>query len=87
MPASLVGRTETRHVTLRSQNDAETFALGLKSFVNEARMLARFDHPSLLKVHRFWLDVKSLNTRALALYAAFCQGQPDPLPPLAVLPK
>jgi serine/threonine protein kinase len=54
MPAALVGRTETMHVTLRSQNDADTFALGLKSFVNEARMLARFDHPSLLKVHRFW---------------------------------
>ena len=54
MPASLAGRTETLHVSLRSQSDAETFALGLKSFVNEAKMLARFDHPSLLKVHRFW---------------------------------
>ncbi len=54
MPASLAGRTETMHVSLRSQTDAETFALGLKSFVNEAKMLARFDHPSLLKVHRFW---------------------------------
>jgi serine/threonine protein kinase len=42
------------HVSLRSQSDAETFALGLRSFVNEARLLARFDHPSLLKVHRFW---------------------------------
>ena len=27
---------------------------GLKSFVNEARLLARFDHPSLVKVYRFW---------------------------------
>ncbi len=54
MPAALAGRTETMHVSLRSQSDAETFALGLKSFVNEARLLARFDHPSLLKVHRFW---------------------------------
>ncbi|MBC7940300.1 MAG: serine/threonine protein kinase, partial [Chitinophagaceae bacterium] len=54
MPATLVGRTQTLHVTLRSQSDAETFALGLKSFVNEARLLARFDHPSLLKVLRFW---------------------------------
>ena len=54
LPASLAGRTETMHVSLRSQSDAETFALGLKSFVNEARLLARFDHPSLLKVHRFW---------------------------------
>ncbi|MDP1900275.1 MAG: serine/threonine-protein kinase [Rubrivivax sp.] len=54
MPASLAGRTEALQVSVRSQSDAETFALGLKSFVNEARLLARFDHPSLLKVHRFW---------------------------------
>jgi serine/threonine protein kinase len=54
MPSSLAGRTATLHVSLRSQSDADTFALGLKSFVNEARLLARFDHPSLLKVHRFW---------------------------------
>jgi len=54
MPASLAGRTATMQVSLRSQSDEETFALGLKSFVNEARLLARFDHPSLLKVLRFW---------------------------------
>lgn len=54
MPASLAGRTETQHVSLRSRSDADTFALGLRSFVNEAKLLARFDHPSLLKVHRFW---------------------------------
>ena len=54
LPATLVGRTETLQVTLRSQSDADTFALGLKSFVNEARLLAHFDHPSLLKVLRFW---------------------------------
>ena len=54
MPASLAGRTETLQVSLRSQSDADTFALGLRSFVNEAKMLARFDHQSLLKVHRFW---------------------------------
>ena len=27
---------------------------GLKSFINEARLLAQFDHASLLKVYRFW---------------------------------
>jgi serine/threonine protein kinase len=54
MPASLAGRTQSMHVSLRSQADAESFALGLRSFVNEARLLARFDHPSLLKVLRFW---------------------------------
>jgi serine/threonine protein kinase len=54
MPASLAGRTETLHVTVRSKSDEESFALGLRSFVNEARLLARFDHASLLKVLRFW---------------------------------
>jgi serine/threonine protein kinase len=54
MPATLAGRTEAMQVSIRSQSDAESFALGLKSFVNEAKLLARFDHPSLLKVHRFW---------------------------------
>jgi serine/threonine protein kinase len=54
MPASMAGRTQTMHVSLRSQSDADVFALGLRSFVNEAKLLARFDHPSLLKVFRFW---------------------------------
>lgn len=54
MPASLAGRTAALHVSLLSQAHAETFALGLKSFVNEARLLARFDHPALVKVHRYW---------------------------------
>jgi hypothetical protein len=30
------------------------FTAGLDSFINEARLLAQFDHPSLLKVYRFW---------------------------------
>jgi hypothetical protein len=54
MPASLAGRSGAHEVSLRSGADADSFALGLRSFVNEARLLARFDHPSLLKVHRFW---------------------------------
>ena len=33
---------------------AQTFAKGLESFLSEARLLASFDHPSLVKVHRFW---------------------------------
>lgn len=54
MPAALAGRSATLHVSVLSQSQSETFALGLRSFVNEARMLARFDHPGLVKVHRFW---------------------------------
>ena len=56
MPVSLAGRTAAFHVSLLSQSNAENFALGLRSFVNEARLLARFDHPSLVKVHRYWED-------------------------------
>jgi serine/threonine protein kinase len=54
MPAVLAGRGEGVTVSLRSPGAAETFAEGLESFLNEARLLASFDHPSLVKVHRFW---------------------------------
>jgi serine/threonine protein kinase len=54
MPMGMVGRGADGRVTLRSRVYEEDYALGLRSFVNEARLLARFDHPSLVKVHRFW---------------------------------
>lgn len=56
MPATLAGRGPGQRVTMRAMAHEETFALGLRSFVNEARMLARFDHASLVKVFRFWED-------------------------------
>ena len=84
MPASLAGRTETMHVSLRSHSDAESFALGLRSFVNEAKLLARFDHPSLLKVHRFWeangtayMAMPVLRGRTLKELRAEMTGSPD----------
>ncbi|MFZ5545908.1 MAG: serine/threonine-protein kinase [Pseudomonadota bacterium] len=54
MPVTLAARAPDHRVTLRAAVQQETFALGLRSFVNEARLLARFDHPSLVKVYRFW---------------------------------
>jgi serine/threonine protein kinase len=54
MPVSLAGRSSGERVTLRSRMNEEDFALGLQSFVNEARLLARFDQPALVKVLRFW---------------------------------
>jgi serine/threonine protein kinase len=56
MPSALAGRSGKQQVSLLSASHSETFALGLSSFVNEAKLLARFDHPSLIKVHRFWED-------------------------------
>ncbi|SDH14201.1 Serine/threonine protein kinase [Paraburkholderia steynii] len=54
MPSSLASRGSNAEVTVRSERHKETFLAGLKSFVNEARLLAQFDHHSLVKVYRFW---------------------------------
>jgi serine/threonine protein kinase len=54
MPAALAGRGAGATVAVRSEKHAETFQAGLRSFINEARLLAQFDHPSLVKVYRFW---------------------------------
>ncbi|MDM0032226.1 protein kinase [Variovorax sp. J22P271] len=55
MPATLAVRDSgTLAVTMRSERHRDTFEAGRKSFVNEARLLARFDHPALLKVFRCW---------------------------------
>ena len=56
MPGTLAGRGNGLQVSVRSRASADTFALGLRSFINEGRLLARFDHPSLVKVYRFWED-------------------------------
>lgn len=54
MPAALSARVGQTQVQVKSERHRSTFDAGLKSFVNEARMLAHFDHPSLVKVYRFW---------------------------------
>lgn len=54
MPSSLVSRSANLHVSVKSAADDQPFRAGLTSFIAEARLLARFDHPSLVKVYRFW---------------------------------
>jgi len=54
MPAAFALRTADGRVCPRAERDVEAFEIGLRSFVNEARLLAQFDAPSLLKVYRFW---------------------------------
>lgn len=56
MPTSLASRTRDMQVSVRSERHRETFEVGLRSFVNEARLLAKFDNPALVKVYRFWED-------------------------------
>ena len=53
-PGSLAARLDGSPAIVASARHVETFRAGLKRFVEEARLLARFDHPSLVKVYRFW---------------------------------
>ncbi len=54
LPSAFAGRTADGTVQVRSADHNKTFAAGLASFINEARMLAKFSHPSLVEVFRFW---------------------------------
>jgi serine/threonine protein kinase len=67
MPSSLALRQSNGFVVARSPEHQESFDTGLRSFVNEARLLARFDHPSLLKVYRFW-DERGTTYMVMPLY-------------------
>ena len=59
MPSSLAGRGADKSVVVRSKRQQDTFNTGLKSFIHEARLLAQFDHPALIKVYRFWEENKT----------------------------
>ena len=56
MPSSLANRQADGRVVPLSERHKETFDAGMRSFINEARLLAQFDDPSLLKVYRFWQE-------------------------------
>lgn len=54
LPAALALRNPGGEVTVRSSARSDTFKAGLSSFLNEAKLLAKFSHPGLVEVHRFW---------------------------------
>ena len=54
LPATLAMRHSGLQVLVKPGRQSEAFWKGLDSFVMEARLLARFDHPALVKVFRFW---------------------------------
>jgi hypothetical protein len=56
LPGALAARTPSGEVAPRLPRFAESYDKGLQSFINEARLLGSFDHPSLVKVYRFWAD-------------------------------
>ena len=70
MPTSLATRDVDFSVHARSSADhQEAFVAGLRSFVNEAKLLARFEHPSLVKVYQFW-EERGTAYMVMPLYTA-----------------
>ncbi len=55
-PATLSARDDDLSVRVTSESNRGLFQAGLDGFLNEARMLAQFDHASLVKVYRFWRE-------------------------------
>jgi len=66
MPARLAQRNDEAQVTPRTSAQADAFAKGLKTFINETRTLARCDHPSLVRIMRLW----EANANSLPRHAA-----------------
>ena len=53
MPSTLAGRMQSNRIHVRAQHKG-AFDAGLRSFINEARLLAKFSHPALVHVYRFF---------------------------------
>src|SRR5436190_822150 len=70
MPRELAVRGADGIVRPRSPDGAEQFERLLESFFNEARLLAPFNHPALVRVHRFW---KANGTAYMAMQ--YCPGR------------
>ena len=54
LPSDLARRDSSQTVTPRSTGDQADFQWGLDGFLSEARKLARFDHPNIIRVRRFF---------------------------------
>jgi len=54
LPVSHASRREDGHVVASSERQRDSFEKGLRCFMSEARMLARFKHPALVEILRFW---------------------------------
>ena len=54
LPADLAIRESDLSVVPQSSQAAADFQWGLDRFVDEARILARFQHPNIVRVHHFF---------------------------------
>ncbi|GAB4570535.1 MAG: hypothetical protein Tsb007_48470 [Rhizobacter sp.] len=83
-PAELAMRYDDHQISVKPGADVNAFNIGKAAFLNEAKMLARFDHPSLARVHSFWEENRSAymvmpyyEGRSLAATLAAMPSPPD----------
>ncbi len=57
LPRDLAGRESDHHtVSPHSDEDADLFRYGLQQFLQEARLLAKFDHANIVRVRNFFTE-------------------------------
>jgi len=54
LPGAIAIRDAQGLIRPRFEKYEGTFTTGRQSFLNEARILAQFEHPALIRIHRFW---------------------------------
>ena len=54
LPNDFAVRRDHESVLPKSTADKDNFAWGLDRFLDEARVLAHFDHPNIIRVHRYF---------------------------------
>lgn len=69
-PSDFAARTSTAEAAPRSQDCASDYRWGLDRFIEEAQTLARFSHPNIVRVYRYF---KANNTAYMVLH--FEEGQ------------
>lgn len=57
MPQSLAQRMADHSIAPISERHRPTFEVGLRSFVREACSMAKFKHPALVEVYKFWEEL------------------------------
>src|SRR4030095_11471591 len=69
MPARIAQRNSAGQVTPLTAVQSDAFAKGMKAFISESRMLARCDHPSLVRIVRLW-EANATAYRVMPRYPA-----------------